>query len=122
MRIIAKIFNQIRRLPPYALGALIGLAIWSVAIVGAETLDQVESSFPKWMRDLDLIDFVGSICMIVAYPIAVGGWALVWGDNGPPYAWIENYAINVIAGIMLAVSIGAAIGCATQAIKLHRQA
>jgi|GEM_PF-7088308 len=101
---------QERRLSGFTVGVTLGVAFWGIALIGAETLDNIEGSFPRWVCDLDLVDIVGSVCTIIAYPVAIGGWALFWGDRSPPYAWLESYPLNVVAGICLATLLGAAIG------------
>lgn len=48
------------------------------------------------------------LCRIVEAPIGCLGWFLVWGDNGPPYPWLDYMSVNIICGLAIAASLGAA--------------
>jgi hypothetical protein len=98
------------RVPSWLQGALFGDLIWAVALVLAYTFEAAEPFFPKWMNQLDLIDTFGSICLIIAAPIAVGGWLVIWGDNGPPYQWLESRAFNILFAICFYAVLGGLVG------------
>jgi hypothetical protein len=51
-----------------------------------------------------------TILSLLAAPLALGGWLYVWGDNGPPYAWIDSWSGVIAVGLGLYGTVGAAIG------------
>ena len=98
-----------RRSPPWCIGVIIGEAVWGLALFGAHAFDAYEHWFPRWFLQLDLADTLGSMCMVIAAPVAVGGWLLIWGDNGPPYQWLESTAFNIGFGLCLYALLGAIV-------------
>ncbi len=95
-----------RRLPAWLIGAVVGDAVWGLAVLGAYLFEALESRFPAWFQNLDLPDTLGSICAVIAAPIAVGGWLFIWGDSGPPYQWIESITFNVGFGLCFYALVG----------------
>jgi hypothetical protein len=59
---------------------------------------------------------LGSIFGMITAPIAVIGWFLIWGDNGPPQ-WAKSVGLHVVFGLCFYGAIGALIGlCAKCAV------
>jgi hypothetical protein len=94
-----------RSIPSWCKGIVAGVAAWLLAFLGVTMLESFEGSLPNWM----VVDAVGSICAVIAFPIMLGGWFFLWGDNGPPYAWMNSVWINVAVGITLCACIGVVV-------------
>lgn len=73
---------------PWIIGGIAGELFWGLAILGAYFFEAFESSFPRWFLELDLADTFGSICAVVAAPVAIGGWLFIWRDGPQPPAWV----------------------------------
>jgi hypothetical protein len=52
---------------------------------------------------------LGNYFSFIAAPIAIFGWLLIWGDNGPPL-WAESVSLHVVFGLCFYGAIGALIG------------
>lgn len=74
-------------LPAWLLGAVAGDAIWGLA-----WLLWYAERCTHW----DILELSATIGGLVAFPIALGGWLLVWGDNGPPYPWLNTPWCNFV--------------------------
>jgi hypothetical protein len=98
------------RLPAWLQGAIFADATWGMAVLFAYVFEAGERYFPKWLRDIDVPDTFGSIFSLIAFPIPLGGWLLIWGDNGRPFPWIESMPFNICFGICFYALIGASIG------------
>src|SRR4029078_8126843 len=72
------------------IGMLIGQAIWGLSCAAAYA-------------------GLGNYFSFIAAPIAIFGWLLIWGDNGPP-PWAESVGIHVVFGLCFYGAIGALIG------------
>jgi hypothetical protein len=86
-------------LPLWLRGFLAGLAFWCIAAAIfhlAQWLNFPPPSISAGIRTP--ISAVISYCGIIAYPIGLGGWCFVWGDNGPPYALFDNMIFNIVVG------------------------
>jgi hypothetical protein len=99
-----------RDLPAWFVGAIIGDAFWGLALFGAYLFETHEQRFPDWFLQRDLADILGSICGVIAAPIPLGGWLLIWGDRGPPFAWFESLPFNIGFGLCFYASLGAIVG------------
>jgi hypothetical protein len=108
------------RLPPWLIGAVLADSLWGLAWFVAYASDTYERLFPVWLRRLDVPDTVGSICALIAAPVPLGGWLLIWGDNGPPYVWIETVAFNVSFGLCFYALLGALAGLAVERMRAGR--
>ena len=106
---------------PWFKGTLVAEFIWGLAWFGFYAFDTFGASFPRWFEELDLADTLGSICAVVAAPVSIGGWLLVWGDKGPPFAWIENTAFNFVFGLCFYGVLGAAAGVLCAQLKRRRR-
>jgi hypothetical protein len=93
----------------YLIGAVCGLLFWGLSLFGAFVLETYESSFPEWVQELDLVDTLGSVCMIIGAPVVVGGFAFLWGDD-PPFQWLGNTAFHFCFGIVFYALVGARMG------------
>ena len=98
------------RLPAWVIGAIAGEAGWGLAILGAHLFEAYEQWFPEWFLRMDLADTLGSICEIMAFPVALGGWMFIWGDSGGPHPWVDSLAFNVGFGLCLYALLGVMIG------------
>lgn len=91
-------------------GALVGDFFWGLALLGAIVSEFLEPIGPNWLSRFDVYDTVGAIFLVIASPVAVGGWLFVWGDNGPPYRWLDTAEFAVIFGLIFYGIIGATAG------------
>ena len=62
---------------------------------------------------------IGIIFNLVAAPIGVLGWFLVWGDNGPP-DWAKQHLVHVAFGLLMYGMLGAALGIVIFSYKSAR--
>lgn len=100
--------EPVRNVRAGMVGAVVAEALWAYAFLGAYAFREFESLLPAW------VDALGSICALIAAPLALGGWLLVWGDNGPPHHWLSSVAFNVAFALaaygLLGFLTGAVIG------------
>jgi hypothetical protein len=96
--------------PAWLQGSIFGLIIWILSGLAAYGLEASEASFPRWMKQLDLVDTVGSVFMVIAAPIAVGGWLMIWGDGPQPPSWLTSLSFNVGFGICFYALLGGVVG------------
>jgi len=89
------------RLPPALIGVIIAEGVYGLAWLAL---------IVQWFTDITLPDVFEAYCMTIASPLAVGGWMLIWGDNGPPYKWLESTLVNLAAGFLLWGLVGFVIG------------
>jgi hypothetical protein len=102
-------------------GALVGQVFWGHAALLAYLLEAHEAALPLWIRDLDLPDTLGSICSLIAAPVAVGGWLLLWGDSGPPAQWLLSWPLNIaVTGCLYGV-LGAVTGSGVSRARRRRK-
>jgi hypothetical protein len=99
-----------RRLPAWLQGTIVGVVYWVIALVGAYALETNTLSFPRWMEKTDLADSIGSMIMIIAAPIAAGGWLMIWGDGPQPPAWLTSATFNICFAICFYAILGGMIG------------
>jgi hypothetical protein len=91
-------------------GSLLGDFFWATALLGTVLLEYFEGFGPNWLRHSDVFDVVGTFLAIVALPVTIGGWLFIWGDNGPPYPWIEKAEFAVGFGLSFYAFLGALVG------------
>jgi hypothetical protein len=89
-------------------GMFAGQAVWLllVMILESDVLNIAEGWLPQWAKKLDVLDIVGSCIMVLAMPVPVGGWLLIWGEAGPPYPWIESWPFNLAIGLAIYGTMG----------------
>ena len=63
------------------------LPSWLLGLVAGELL-LVSALFGYWVSRLTLFG-------LIAAPAGLGGWLFIWGDNGPPYDWIDTWSFNI---------------------------
>ena len=71
-------------------GMLAGQLVWALAFLAA-------------------VAGLGVPFNVVAAPIGVVGYLLVWGDNGPP-EWAQQHLIHVAFGLLFYGAVGAGFG------------
>jgi hypothetical protein len=108
--------QQLRRMPSWLLGVVLAELIWAAAWLGMYFFEFIERFLPQWFDWFDIPDTLGSICAFIAAPVAIGGWLLVWGDNGPPYSWLESWQFHIAFGAMFYGILSAMIGGITTRI------
>jgi hypothetical protein len=86
------------------IGVLAGWALWAFAF----GLWYSERTNLQLLRSLPAP--VSSCVSVAAVPIAIGGWFFVWGDNGPPYPWLDNMRFNVAANLVIYGILGGVVG------------
>jgi len=59
---------------------------------------------------LEAVQTLDAVCGLFALPIAVGGWFYIWGDNGPPYKWMDSAVLNIAFGLAFYALYGGLIG------------
>jgi hypothetical protein len=102
--------SEKRRLPVWLQGAIVGVSLWAFVVVGAFAMEANQSRFPQWMEQADLVDTIGSVLMVIAAPIAVGGWLMIWGDGPQPPAWLTSIPFSICFGICFYGLLGSLIG------------
>jgi hypothetical protein len=80
---------------------LTGQAIWALAVLLSLVLERWS---PRWL------DEFSTFVVVVAAPVTIGGWLFVWGDNGPPYEWIESLSFIITFGLAFYGIVGAIVG------------
>jgi len=110
------------RLPVWFIGAIAGALFWGAALTGAYAFEAFENLFPQWFLQRDLPDLLGSICSLIAAPVAIGGWLFIWGDNGPPFQWISSLVFKIAFGLCFYGFLGALLGvlCAKWLARKNR--
>jgi hypothetical protein len=111
--------QQLRRMPGWLLGVVLAELIWTAAWLGMYFFEFIERFLPQSLDWFDIPDTLGSICAFIAAPVAVGGWLMVWGDNGPPYPWLESWQFQVIFAVMFYGLLGAVLGCTVTFLRRH---
>jgi hypothetical protein len=106
---------------PWIIGGIAGEFFWGLAILGAYFFEAFASSFPRWFLDLDLADILGSICAVIAAPIAIGGWLFIWGDGPQPPAWVKSIVFNVAFAVCFYGAVGALAGRFVAGISYRQQ-
>ena len=101
-----RIAKGYQSLPPAAQGGVAGCAGWmlfATVWIGHRVL----------RTNVQLIDtlvqLVASACGLLAFPVALGGWGLWWGDQGPPFPIFDNVPFNVVCGLALHAGVGACL-------------
>ncbi len=108
--------------PPWVKGMLLGENVWALAMLGAWIFRILGEGLPhSWLMQLGLVHLLRSLCMVIAMPVALGGWLLIWGDNGPPYAWIDSWLFNMAFGVCFYGLLGAVAGIVVARIRRRRQ-
>lgn len=99
-------------LPAWLKGILIAQLAWTALALELEFQfgQKIEKQLPNWVRSLNVIDAIETPLMVLAAPVTLGGWLFVWGDNGPPYAWIEGWPFVVAFGLGFYGLLGAIVG------------
>ncbi len=95
------------RLQPWVKGLIWGDIFWGLMFLKLQLSNRFEDFLPKWF---ELPNFLQSICMVLTYPVGVGGWLLIWGDNGPPLRWIDQLPFTIAFGLIFYGLLGAVIG------------
>ena len=73
-----------------AVGMFIGQAVWGLCLAAAYA-------------------GLGSFFSLIAVPIGILGWLLIWGDSGTP-PWAESISLHLVFGLCFYGVIGALIG------------
>ena len=89
--------------PWWLQGMVAGVAVWLVAFLSCLVLESFEAFVPDWLGPLALVSG------ILAMPVMLGGWLFWWGDDGPPFPWLNGVWINVVAGITLCGCLGVVV-------------
>jgi hypothetical protein len=99
-------------LPAWLKGILIGQLAWAALALELEFQfgQKLEKLLPTWLRSLDVIDAIETPLMVLAAPVTLGGWLFLWGDNGPPYPWIEGWPFVIAFGLGFYGVLGAIAG------------
>jgi len=87
-------------------GALLGDLFWALALLIVLLFEFCED----FGLNFALIEMIAVIFYVVAMPVGIGGWLFVWGDNGPPYAWMETAAFTICFGLAFYGVIGVVVG------------
>lgn len=86
-------------------GALAGCLIWSFCAIWSSV---VQSDLVSLQNTLHFpLVFITTICQLLAWPIARGGWLFFWGDHGAPHWILDGIVINLLCGLALNATIGA---------------
>jgi len=100
---------RIKKMRPWQQGVMFAEAIWASALFCTFAWKTNHLRFPQWLERIDIVDTVGSFAMTVAAPIAVGGWLMIWGDNGPPFWWLDSPVFNLVFGACFYAFLGGSI-------------
>jgi hypothetical protein len=113
-----EVVKQRLRVPGWRIGVFLGDALWLLAFA---FFFAVQSNWlPRWLTRSHVIRTVAGYCGLFALPIPLGGWLYVWGDNGPPYEWIDSVAVNTALGILFYGLLGGLLGYVATLIRHHR--
>lgn len=95
------------RLTATLAGALLGDLVWSFALLGTIFFEVLENYWPALVEAGALLNL---LCGVIAFPVGLGGWFFVWGDNGPPYDWLSTAVFHFVFGLTFYALIGAVVG------------
>ena len=90
----------------FVIGMLAGWTLWVALYAAAHAVEASETYWPRLLRDADLPDTIGSALLVIALPVAAGGWLFVWGDGPQPPAWVTGVPFNVAVGLILWGTLG----------------
>jgi cation transport ATPase len=99
----------------WILGAVAAESMWVFALAAAFAFEAMEDSFPAALKS-DLVGRLQTISLLVAFPIGVGGWAFVWGDDPPELLLAHPIVFNLVLPLLFYGSIGALVGTAGKRI------
>jgi len=80
---------------------------------GSHWLIGIAISFAFW--GIALLGFFGTsapplLFGVFAWPVTYVGWLALWGDNGPPFAWMESLVFIIASTVLIYAALGAIIG------------
>jgi len=90
----------------YIIGVLSGWTLWIALYASAFAVEASETYFPKFLRDADVPDTLGTVLLVAAVPVAAGGWLFIWGDGPQPPEWVTGVPFNVAVGLLLYGALG----------------
>ena len=91
------------------IGVVAGWALWGALIGAGYACEAFETWFPKWAHKADIPDTLGTVLIVAALPVAVGGWLFIWGDGPQPPPWVTSVPFNVAVGLILYGLLGGVI-------------
>ena len=100
--------QRFQEMPGFVRGAAWGPLVWSAAATGSSYLNGAERYMPHWVKQLDLIDSIGSLCTLIAYPVSAASFLWIWGGDGP--RWAYSVPLNIVAGILWSLAAGVITG------------
>ncbi len=93
-----------------------------VVLCLAHLFDSHLIPMPDIVRDSTIIELLSSACAVLAVPFAIGGWFLIWGDNGPPYPFLDHAFVNILVGITLCTALCLCLSSLSGRVKRNRDA
>jgi hypothetical protein len=91
-------------------GVIAGWAVWGTLCALFYAMQEWSYVLPSWMTDGSAFGFIGAGVAIAWAPVTMGGWFFLWGDNGPPYPWIDSWGFIVTFGMTFYGILGALAG------------
>jgi hypothetical protein len=104
--------------PGWRVGVFLGDALWLVAFTLFFAIQY--NWLPPWLLRSGFIRAVAGYCGFIALPIPLVGWSYVWGDNGPPYEWIDSVPVNIMLGLLFYALLGGLLGYVASLVR-HRR-
>ena len=95
-------------IPSFVKGALWGVIVWAVAIVGAFSFGPVMRSYLGNDGRFNVREAIGVLCTWVAFPIHTAVCCTISPENCPE--WSKDLALNIALGPLVLVTIGALAG------------
>lgn len=96
------ILDRYLRFPILVRGMLAGSLVWLFCFLSFCTIKTGWIPVPSFMY----FGLFASICSVLAFPLAMGGWFFVWGDNGPPDPIFQHFILNILCGVTLCAALG----------------
>lgn len=89
-------------------GAIVGNFVWAIALLLVLLLELLESW--QWSFLTSALDIVRLVCMLIAAPVQLVGYLLLWGDDGPAYEWLNTPLFSIGFGLIYSGLLGAIAG------------
>jgi len=109
-----------RRFTPAVRVLLLGCFVWLFCFVWFFTIQNRIIRFPDFIHYSSLFGLLNVTCGMLSLPLSLGGWLLVWGDNGPPHPIYGSIVLNILCGVALTTSLSATMFSVVHRIKKRR--
>lgn len=111
-----------RHFSPAVRCLLVGCILWLFCFIWSLTIHARLIRFPDFIQHSIFFGLFHSFCRVLASPLVLGGWFLLWGDNGPPNPIFHSVVLNILCGVTLCVLLSAFLLSVIGRIKYKRTA